>query len=1127
MSSGEEEDKQYEIDQLLQKITEIENTRQVHRHQSKAEEPQFDLVCFIKRPPVEDLSLEEARLCYLENKRQMVFSKKSTEEKSTKHFYSSNNSSKIQSKLLTFFSKVLRDQPNMVERFLHEKYNHKLETGFEQKVHIGITSQQFESSFQPTKLPLLGYNFEDAFKTQYADNRIGRVNKQKQRKAKNECQQSTQNEYFNTIIQQELYEDPIEVGDQKKSWAIVVRNTVKIARFKAKFRQDFREFFKRIAYFAAKEARRRNQKCQKYQKDFMMRAKKLSKEAQAFWRKRDKELIEIKKRKEKLEQERKKKEEEEREQLLQQKRLEFLMKQSDIYAHFMAKKLGITLDNQIQQSNGNVEIDEAKAFETVQRVINDNRRQLQQFDGKEQENVQIQELKLDHNDQDRDFSLIAPPSTFHGDLKEYQLKGLRWLDNLYDQGINGILADEMGLGKTIQAIALLSHISSFKQVWGPFLVIAPSSTLHNWQQEIKKFCPSLKVLPYWGQAQQRKTIRKYFQQKNFGQKQSLFHVVVTSYNLVVSDNKIFNRVRWQYMILDEAQAIKNINSQRWQILLSFNARNRLLLTGTPIQNTMGELWALLHFIMPKFFDSFDQFQEWFSKDIEAHSQDQKTLNQHQLQRLHAILKPFMLRRLKKDVENEIGQKKEIQIVCEMTSRQAVLYKNVKSKLSIKEFFRMLDSKQKVDNLMNLVMQFRKICNHPELFERKPYKSPYIFQDKQNVEVYQQNPIVQVTKRNPIKFIIPKLVYDNLIQGKPCIFTAHYIYTSLKNGDSTFACFILKHLPFGLFQKNIFDLILLLCNFDEPKNLINYSFSKQLQFYISIAQSQIVSFECRSSSFYQKLNQNLYNRQALSFIKESQACFILPNSPDSLIASSSKLLQLDRLLKDLKQKQWRVLIFCQMTRMLDILEEYMLHKGYTYFRMDGQCQINDRRDMVNEFQQNDKIFAFLLSTRAGGLGITLTQADAVIFYDNDWNPTMDAQATDRAHRIGRTKDVYVYRLITKGTIEERIVKRAQQKQNVQSTVYSGGFQGDKFKPQEVFELLFDEQDMDETVANKFMAKGQKKKKKPVKQDQKEIKEQKEQQKDQNKDQKEQQEEEDIIEVDLRELEMNEKDCEDAD
>ncbi|KAM3136243.1 putative DNA helicase ino80 [Paramecium bursaria] len=275
-------------------------------------------------------------------------------------------------------------------------------------------------------------------------------------------------------------------------------------------------------------------------------------------------------------------------------------------------------------------------------------------------------------------------------------------------------------------------------------------------------------------------------------------------------------------------------------------------------------------------------------------------------------------------------------------------------------------------------------------------------------------------------------------------------------------------------------------------------------------AQPMDFECHSKGFYNDFHSILYNRRILRhFANENLSSFIIPNSPESLISQSSKLLQLDRLLKDLKKKQWRVLIFCQMTKMLDILEEYMIHRGYTYFRMDGQCQINDRRDMVNEFQQNDKIFAFLLSTRAGGLGITLTQADAVIFYDNDWNPTMDAQATDRAHRIGRTKDVYVYRLVTKGTIEERIVKRAQQKQNVQSTVYSGGFQGDKFKPQEVFELLFDEQEMDDTVTNKFIQKGQKKKKKAPKQQ------------DQN------QEEEDIIEVDLNILEQNEKDIEDAD
>ena len=200
------------------------------------------------------------------------------------------------------------------------------------------------------------------------------------------------------------------------------------------------------------------------------------------------------------------------------------------------------------------------------------------------------------------------------------MKGLRWLDNLFDQGINGILADEMGLGKTIQAISLLSHISSVKNNWGPFLVVAPSSTLFNWTNELSKFNPDLKILPYWDDLKKRKILRKYFNsQKQLGFRESKVHVIITSYTIACQDEKSLNRLRWEYIILDEAQAIKNVNSQRWKTLLSFRSRNKLLLTGTPIQNSMAALWALLHFIMPKLFDSHEHFQEWFSKDIEANA----------------------------------------------------------------------------------------------------------------------------------------------------------------------------------------------------------------------------------------------------------------------------------------------------------------------------------------------------------------------------------------------------------------------------------------------------------------------------------------------------------------------------
>ena len=496
----------------------------------------------------------------------------------------------------------------------------------------------------------------------------------------------------------------------KKSWQNVVRNVIRIYRFAQKDRMEREQNSRKFALLCSKEVRKKYVKSQRMHREYQFRAKRMQKEMLVYWRKRERELNEIKKRKEKLESELKRREEEERESMLQKKRLEFLMKQSDIYAHFMARKLGIAIhtdekpmeamDKPISSIEGegrklDIEIDEKAAIENVHMMINEQREKLMNFDIETQEArfkagghlsdlKPLEQLSIDEvkNAQNLDFSyvpqdtfneIISAPNTFVGELKEYQLKGLRWLDNLYEQGINGILADEMGLGKTIQAIALLAHISENKHNCGPFLIVAPSSTLYNWQQEIKRFCPSLKVLPYWGNLKQRKTIRKFFSLKSLGTPYSPFHVVITSYQLVVADEKTFQKMKWQYVILDEAQAIKNINSQRWKTLLSFNSRNKLLLTGTPIQNTMAELWALLHFIMPKLFDSHEQFQEWFSKDIEAHSQDQKAVNQHQLSRLHAILKPFMLRRVKKDVEHEIGQKKEFQILCEMTRRQQELY----------------------------------------------------------------------------------------------------------------------------------------------------------------------------------------------------------------------------------------------------------------------------------------------------------------------------------------------------------------------------------------------------------------------------------------------------------------------
>lgn len=186
-----------------------------------------------------------------------------------------------------------------------------------------------------------------------------------------------------------------------------------------------------------------------------------------------------------------------------------------------------------------------------------------------------------------EWEQIPQPKMLQCQLKEYQLQGLNWLVNLYEQGINGILADEMGLGKTVQSISVIAYLAENHNVWGPFLVIAPASTLHNWHQEITRFVPGLKALPYWGNAKDRKVLRKFWNRKDGTYSQDApFHVLITSYQLIVKDESHFQKMKWQYMILDEAQAIKSSSSSRRKILLGLQCRNRLLLTGTPVQNTM-------------------------------------------------------------------------------------------------------------------------------------------------------------------------------------------------------------------------------------------------------------------------------------------------------------------------------------------------------------------------------------------------------------------------------------------------------------------------------------------------------------------------------------------------------------
>jgi len=930
---------------------------------------------------------------------------------------------------------------------------------------------------------------------------------------------------------------------------------------------------RKTAQLAAKEARRWQIKTTKAAKDVQARAKRSMREMLSFWKRNERDERDQRKLAEKQELENARKAEADREAARQKRKLNFLISQTELYSHFIGKKVKT---DELERSSNDVvptgeiivkdpthahtvdlppsnaklgtkvtnfdELDFDAEDETALRqaamtnaqiAVQEAQDRARAFnnDGQAQSDFDDGEMNF-QNPSSLQTTDVTQPKMLTCELKEYQLKGLNWLVNLYEQGINGILADEMGLGKTVQSISVMSYLAEVHNIWGPFLVVAPASTLHNWQQEIAKFVPTLKVLPYWGNAKDRKVLRKFWDRKHITyNRESSFHVLVTSYQLVVQDAIYFQKIKWQYMILDEAQAIKSSQSSRWKALLGFHCRNRLLLTGTPIQNNMQELWALLHFIMPSLFDSHDEFSEWFSKDIESHAQSNTQLNEDQLKRLHMILKPFMLRRVKKHVQKELGDKVELDVYCDLTYRQRAYYTSLRNKISFADLIERAAVGDEGDaaTLMNLVMQFRKVCNHPDLFERADVSSPFSLSTWAETASFMRegfNINVSYSVKNSVDYWLPK----RLASGDGRI--------DLPGSDNIHAGWRQKHLKYNMsiwdaenirssdshqasfswlrfIDQSASDLVKIahgttldrimheirensasvdaddytpahsmlkiirqpLSSTNDTQNLLKISRMSRDKTGFDVierctyprAQAPPVELVCPSQQSLMEKQTSFFNvplRRALYPIKTSVQAALLKSkvppsqypisnllpAPDSqkqrytkievpsmrrFVSDCGKLAKLDELLVELKAGGHRVLLYFQMTRMIDMMEEYLTYRNYRYCRLDGSTKLEDRRDTVAAFQSSDEIFVFLLSTRAGGLGINLTSADTVIFYDSDWNPTIDSQAMDRAHRLGQKRQVTVYRLITRGTIEERIRKRALQKEEVQRVVISGG------------------------------------------------------------------------------------------
>ncbi|XP_028331371.1 helicase SRCAP [Gouania willdenowi] len=309
------------------------------------------------------------------------------------------------------------------------------------------------------------------------------------------------------------------------------------------------------------------------------------------------------------------------------------------------------------------------------------------------------------------------PFLLHGTLREYQHIGLDWLVTMFEKKLNGILADEMGLGKTIQTIALLAHLACEKGNWGPHLIIVPTSVMLNWEMELKRWCPGFKILTYFGSQKERKLKRQGWTKPN------AFHVCITSYKLVLQDHQAFRRKSWRYLILDEAQNIKNFKSQRWQSLLNFNSHRRLLLTGTPLQNSLMELWSLMHFLMPHVFQSHREFKEWFSNPLTGMIEGSQEYNEGLVKRLHKVLRPFLLRRIKADVEKQMPKKYEHVVRCRLSKRQRFLYDDFMAQASTRETL----ASGHFMSVINILMQLRKVCNHPNLFDPRPIQSAFITQ----------------------------------------------------------------------------------------------------------------------------------------------------------------------------------------------------------------------------------------------------------------------------------------------------------------------------------------------------------------------------------------------------------------
>ena len=472
------------------------------------------------------------------------------------------------------------------------------------------------------------------------------------------------------------------------------------------------------------------------------------------------------------------------------------------------------------------------------------------------EYVEIVET-IDQNNQSTETKL---PNNLNAELRKYQKEGYNWLKNLDTYNFGGILADDMGLGKTLQVLAvILSYVENEKEAVKPSLIVAPSSLVLNWLNEAEKFTPTLTKVAITGNYEERKS--KIDDIANF-------NIVVTSYDLLKRDIDLYKQKNYdfKYIIADEAQYIKNNNTKNARAIKYINAETRFALTGTPIENSLSELWSIFDYAMPGYLFSYKKFKELYETPIV------KEENNNRMERLKRLIEPFVLRRVKKEVLTELPDKSVTVLYNEMEEEQKNIYMSYMLRAK-SEVLQEINSENNRIRILALLMRLRQICCHPSLF------------------------------------------------------------------------------------------------------LNNYE------------------------------------------------------------GGSSKLEQCIEVINDVIKNNHRILLFSGYTSMFEIIEKELKKRKIKYFKLTGQTKVDERIDLVNEFNKNEDIKVFLISLKAGGTGLNLTGADVVIHYDPWWNLSAENQATDRTYRIGQKNNVQVYKLITKNSIEEKIYELQQRKEKLIDSVLS--------------------------------------------------------------------------------------------